>query len=201
MDQVTSHKAARGPLQLGVFMPNCSYAYSISTYKPEPDDWTYESNLRISEAAERSGFDLLFPVAKWRGFGGKTNYLGTSLETMTWASAILAQTKRIKVFSTVHVPLFHPLVVAKMGATLDHIGKGRWGLNVVSGWSEREFSQTNIEVLPHADRYKRTEAYVEIVKGPVDRTARDLQLQLALVQDHRRLHQSAAGQPPSSAVG
>ena len=52
---------------------------------------------------------------------------------MTWAGALLAITTRIHVFSTVHVPIFHPLVVAKMGATLDHIGKGRWGLNVVSG--------------------------------------------------------------------
>jgi len=34
----------REPLRLGLFMPNCSNAYSISTYKPVPDDWTYDSN-------------------------------------------------------------------------------------------------------------------------------------------------------------
>src|SRR6185437_10475427 len=104
----------RGPLSLGIFMPNCSYTASISSYKPDPDDWTYESNLRIARAAEEAGFDFLFPIAKWRGFGGKTNYLGTSLETMTWASALLAQTTTIRIFSTVHVPIFHPLVAAKM---------------------------------------------------------------------------------------
>jgi dimethylsulfone monooxygenase len=155
----------RGPLSLGLFMPNCSNAYSISTYKPEPDDWTYEANARIAHAAEAAGFDFLFPVAKWKGYGGKTDYLGTSLETMTWAGALLATTRRIQVFSTVHVPIFHPLVAAKMGATLDHIGKGRWGLNVVSGWSEREFGMMGIEVLPHGERYARTAAYIEIVKG------------------------------------
>lgn len=164
-DAPAAAKEQRGTLALGLFMPNCSYAYSISTYKPDPDDWTFESNLRIAQAAEAANFDFLFPVAKWRGFGGETNYLGTSLETMTWASAILARTNRIRVFSTVHVPLFHPFVVAKMGSTLDHIGNGRWGLNVVSGWSEREFHQMGIEVIPHADRYRRTEAYVEIIKG------------------------------------
>lgn len=155
----------RGPLALGLFMPNCSYSGSISTYKPDPDDWTYESNLRIALAAEAAGFDFLFPVAKWRGFGGATNFLGSSLETLTWAAALLAQTSRIHIFSTVHVPIFHPFVVAKMGGTLDHIGQGRWGLNVVSGWSEREFGQMGIEVIGHADRYRRTEAYVEILKG------------------------------------
>jgi dimethylsulfone monooxygenase len=155
----------RGPLSLGIFMPNCSYTASISSYKPDPDDWTYESNLRIARAAEEAGFDFLFPIAKWRGFGGKTNYLGTSLETMTWASALLAQTTTIRIFSTVHVPIFHPLVAAKMGATIDHISSGRWGLNVVSGWSEHEFGMMGIEILPHAERYRRTEAYIEILKG------------------------------------
>jgi len=152
-------------MQLGLFMPNCSNAYSISTYKPDPDDWTYESNLRIALAAEAAGFDFLFPVAKWQGYGGETDYLGTSLETFTWASAILANTSRINVYSTVHVPVFHPVATAKMGATLDHIGKGRWGLNIVSGWSEHEFGMMGIEVMPHAERYRRTEAYIEILKG------------------------------------
>jgi len=155
----------REPMSLGIFMPNCSYTASISTYKPDPGDWTYESNLRIARAAEAAGYDFLFPIAKWRGFGGKTNYLGTSLETMTWAAALLAQTSRIRVFSTVHVPIFHPLVAAKMGATIDHISNGRWGLNVVSGWSEHEFGMMGIEILPHAERYQRTEAYIEILKG------------------------------------
>ena len=94
-----------------------------------------------------------------------TNYLGTSLETMTWASALLARTSRIKIFSTVHVPIFHPVVTAKMGSTLDHLSQGRWGLNVVSGWSEREFGMMGIEVIPHAERYRRTAAYIEILKG------------------------------------
>ena len=157
--------AGRDPLSIGVFMPNCSYSCSISTYKPVPDDWTFESNVAIAQAAEQVGFDFLFPVAKWRGYGGPTNYLGTSLETMTWAAGLLAQTKRIHVFSTVHVPIFHPFVVAKMGGTLDHIGQGRWGLNVVSGWSEREFGQMHVPILPHGERYRRTADYIEVLKG------------------------------------
>jgi hypothetical protein len=48
----------REPMSLGIFMPNCSYTASISTYKPDPDDWTYESNLRIARVAEAAGFEL-----------------------------------------------------------------------------------------------------------------------------------------------
>ncbi len=155
----------REGLKLGIFMPNCSHAYSISTYKPDPHDWTYSSNKKIALAAEEAGFDFLFPVSRWRGFGGKTNYLGHSLETMTWASALLAVTQRIQVFSTVHVPVFHPLVAAKMGATLDHIGEGRWGINIVSGWNGAEFGMMGLELLPHGERYQRTAAFIEILKG------------------------------------
>ncbi len=155
----------RVPLKLGLFMPNCSNMSSISTYRTVEDEWPYETNKRIAQAAEQAGFDLLFPVSRWRGFGGETDYLGTSLETMTWASALLAVTNRIQVFSTVHVPVFHPVVVAKMGATLDHVGNGRWGLNLVSGWSKEEFGMMGLELLPHEQRYLRTAAFIEILKG------------------------------------
>ncbi|MSQ47294.1 MAG: LLM class flavin-dependent oxidoreductase [Deltaproteobacteria bacterium] len=155
----------RASLQLGLFMPNCSNMYAISTYRTEPDEWPYETNKKIALAAEEAGLDFLFPVSRWRGFGGKTNYLGTSLETMTWASALLAVTRKIHVYSTVHIPVFHPLVAAKMGASLDHIGNGRWGINIVSGWSKEEFGMMGIELLPHRERYQRTAAFIEILKG------------------------------------
>jgi len=116
----------RPRLQLSVFMPNCNHVYSFSSYKPVPDDWTFASNKAIAIAAEKAGFDFLFPLGKWHGWGGSTDIGSLSLETTTWASALLAVTERLQIYSTVHVPMFHPLVMAKMGATLDHISNGRW---------------------------------------------------------------------------
>jgi alkanesulfonate monooxygenase SsuD/methylene tetrahydromethanopterin reductase-like flavin-dependent oxidoreductase (luciferase family) len=40
------------------------------------------------------------------------------------------------VFGTVHAPLIHPLIAAKQLVTADHIGQGRFGLNIVCGWNE-----------------------------------------------------------------
>jgi dimethylsulfone monooxygenase len=154
----------RLPLQLGLFMPNCNHVYSFSSYKPIPDDWTFASNKAIAIAAEQAGFDFLFPLGKWRGWGGVTDVGSLSLETTTWASALLALTERIQIYSTVHVPMFHPLVMAKMGATLDHISNGRWGLNVVSGFSS-ETDQIGKALLPHDERYRQTEDYISILKG------------------------------------
>lgn len=155
----------RPALSLGVFMPNCSNMPSISTHDVAQGQWTFDSNLRIAQLAEDLGFEYLFPVSRWRGFGGETNFLGTSLETTTWAAALLQATSRINVFSTVHVPLFHPFVVAKMGSTMAHLSGNRWGLNIVSGWSEREFSMMGLELPDHARRYEKTAAFIEVLRG------------------------------------
>ena len=151
-------------LALGLFMPNCSNMPSISTHHVVEDQWTYEHNESLALSAEGYGFKYLFHVSRWRGFGGETNFLGTSLETTTWAAALLRATSSIHVFSTVHVPLFHPFVVAKMGSTLSHMSGNRWGLNVVSGWSEREFGMMGVPLAEHSRRYERTSCFVEILK-------------------------------------
>lgn len=162
---MTASPTARDPLRFGLFMPSVSNMPNISSYKTQPDDWTFDNNRRIAQAAEESGFDFLFPVSRWRTIGGEIDYHGKSLETMTWAAALLACTSRIGIFSTVHVPVFNPVVAAKMGASLDHIGGGRWGINIVSGWNRAEFDMMGIEMLDHAARYERSEDFIRILKG------------------------------------
>ena len=152
-------------LHVGIFMPSVSHSPNMSRYKPDPDDWQFETNRKIAIEAEKAGFDFLFPISRWRTIGGEIDFHGKSLETMTWASALLASTQRIQIFSTVHVPVFNPVVVAKMGATLDHISGGRWGINIVSGWNRVEFDMMGIEMLPHEDRYQRSEHFIKILKG------------------------------------
>ena len=158
-------QAGREPLRYGIFMPTVSNSPNISRYKADLTDWTFETNRAIARAAEAHGFDFLFPVSRWRTIGGDIDYHGKSLETMTWAAGLLASTSRIRVFSTVHVPVFNPVVAAKMGATLDHMSQGRWGINIVSGWNRTEFDMMGIEMLDHQARYERSEAFIRILKG------------------------------------
>ncbi|MBT3458233.1 MAG: LLM class flavin-dependent oxidoreductase [Halieaceae bacterium] len=169
-----AHPSVDRLLSLGLFMPNCSNMPSISTHEVVSDQWTYAENELLAQRAEALGFDYLFPVSRWRGFGGETNFLGTSLETTTWAAALLRATERINIFSTVHIPLFHPFVVAKMGATLAHMSGDRWGLNVVSGWSAREFGMMGVELAEHGRRYERTAAFIEILRGLWDSSQQPL---------------------------
>ena len=155
---ISPHKLA-----LGAFGVNCSGALS-ATLIPERWDGSWESNLALARLAEDAGLDFMLPLGRWRGYGGKTDHNGSSFETLTWAAGLLAATRRIKVFGTVHVTLFHPVLAAKQMATVDHIGGGRFGLNIVCGWYEDEFNMFGIDPgESSARRYDEGDEWLEIV--------------------------------------
>jgi alkanesulfonate monooxygenase SsuD/methylene tetrahydromethanopterin reductase-like flavin-dependent oxidoreductase (luciferase family) len=114
--------------------------------------------------AEAAGLDFMLPIGRWKGYGGETDFHGATLETVTWATGLLAATKRITVFGTVHAPLFHPLIAAKEFVTADHVGEGRFGLNLVAGWNEGEFEMFGVKQRDHETRYEFAEEWLDIVK-------------------------------------
>src|SRR3546814_7737111 len=75
--------------------------------------------------ADRMGLDFLVSVARWSGFDGPSRFAQEAFETLTYIAGLAAVTNRILVFSTVHVPIVHPLIAAKAMATIDHISGGR----------------------------------------------------------------------------
>ena len=123
-------------LKLGIFCTNVSSGVN-ATVVPERWSGSWRDNLRVAQMADERGLDFLLPLGAWRGFRGATEYQELSFETLTWASAILASTRRIFVVGTVHTPLFNPLVAAKQMVTVDHVGEGRFGLNIVVGSKEK----------------------------------------------------------------
>jgi alkanesulfonate monooxygenase SsuD/methylene tetrahydromethanopterin reductase-like flavin-dependent oxidoreductase (luciferase family) len=68
------------------------------------------------------------------------------------------------VFATVHVPTMHPVLAAKQATTIDHIGKGRFALNVVTGWNRREIELFGSPLLEHGKRYEAAEEWISIMK-------------------------------------
>jgi alkanesulfonate monooxygenase SsuD/methylene tetrahydromethanopterin reductase-like flavin-dependent oxidoreductase (luciferase family) len=106
----------------------------------------------------------MVPIARWKGYGGVSNPNGSSFESIAWACGLLAVTRRINVFCTVHVSLHHPLVAAKQMATAHHIGQGRLGLNLVCGWSEDEFQMFGVAKHEHDARYAQGEEWWSIIQ-------------------------------------
>jgi alkanesulfonate monooxygenase SsuD/methylene tetrahydromethanopterin reductase-like flavin-dependent oxidoreductase (luciferase family) len=114
--------------------------------------------------ADELELECMVPIARWKGYGGQTNVNGSSFESIAWACGLLAATQRINVFCTVHVPLMHPIVAAKQMATVDHIGHGRLGVNVVCGWNEDEFQMFGVTKHEHDDRYEQGEEWWSIIR-------------------------------------
>jgi dimethylsulfone monooxygenase len=114
--------------------------------------------------SDEAGIDFLLPIGRWKGYGGDTDYQGTTLETITWATGLLALTKRITVFGTVHAPIFNPVVAAKEMVTADHVGEGRFGLNIVVGWNEGEFDMFGVDQREHGDRYDYAQEWIDVIK-------------------------------------
>jgi alkanesulfonate monooxygenase SsuD/methylene tetrahydromethanopterin reductase-like flavin-dependent oxidoreductase (luciferase family) len=77
---------------------------------------------------------------------------------------LLAATRRLTVFGTVHAPMFHPLIAAKQFATADHIGCGRFGLNVVCGWNQDEFTMFGADMRDHEARYEHAREWLDAIK-------------------------------------
>lgn len=148
-------------LKIGVFGANCSGGTTMSTY-PGLVEARWAESVAIARAAEAAGLEAMVPIGRWRGMGGQTNFQYRSFETLTWAAGIAAATERIGVFATVHVPTIHPVRLAKTCATIDHISGGRFGLNVVAGWNEKEIGMFADNQLPHDERYDVASEWMEL---------------------------------------
>ena len=150
-------------LKIGVFGANCSSSRTATTV---PERWSasWPDCLALAKMADAAGIDFMLPIGRWKGYGGETDFHGTTLETVTWACGLLAATSQITVFGTVHAPLFHPLIAAKEFVTADHIGAGRFGLNIVAGWNEGEFEMFGVTQRAHDDRYEFAEEWLAVVK-------------------------------------
>jgi dimethylsulfone monooxygenase len=154
---------ASSKLQIGLFGANCSSGRAV-TLVPERWSGSWPDNKKLALLADQAGIDFMLPIGRWKGYGGPTDYQGTTLETVTWATGLLAITKRITVFGTVHAPIFNPVVAAKEMVTADHVGEGRFGLNIVVGWNEGEFEMFGVEQRGHQERYDYAQEWIDVIK-------------------------------------
>ena len=158
----TVRKFTRNKLSIGLFGANCDGGLACSTF---PERWraTWENCRDLSRMADDAGLDFMLPLGRWIGYGGETNHNGSNFETIVWAAGVLAATRRIMAFGTVHVTAHSPVVAAKQIVTADHIGGGRFGLNVVCGWYQKEFDMLGIDLAEHARRYDLGQEWIDLV--------------------------------------
>ena len=158
-------------LELGVFAPTigcmppaAGRSFCLISAAEQRTDTTFAYNRRVAEILERAGLEIFFMAQRMGAGFGPSRFWGTALDSFTAAAALAVVTERLKIISTVHTALLHPGVVARMGATLDQVSGGRWGLNIVSGWAEKDFRMLGVPLLEHDERYRLSAEFIEVLK-------------------------------------
>jgi len=159
-------RALAQPMMLGLFLPIQAGGWTGSTLQ-RTTTWTFDYNAALARQAEDLGFDIVFGLAQFLPKGGYNAVQnGTGIDSFITVGALAAITSRILLISTVHVLYgpWHPLHFAKFGATLDHISKGRWGVNVVTGHRTVEHEMFGWPQIEHDRRYELADEFLAVVQ-------------------------------------
>jgi alkanesulfonate monooxygenase SsuD/methylene tetrahydromethanopterin reductase-like flavin-dependent oxidoreductase (luciferase family) len=91
---------------------------------------------------------------------------GGSYEAWTTLAALAARTRRLQLGHLVLGNTYrHPVLTAKMGATLDHISAGRFVLGLGAGWHETEHAMYGWRLPRIGERISMLDAAVRVVQG------------------------------------
>jgi probable F420-dependent oxidoreductase len=141
-----------------------SVTYPLIMHPPSPDLLTRDAVKRFCQTAERSGFDGIgftdhpAPTAKWLESGGHD-----ALDPFVTLSFCAAVTERIRFIPNIVVlPYRHPLIVAKMVATLDMLSEGRFTLAAATGYLRGEYKALGIDF---EQRNALFDQAVEVLRG------------------------------------
>lgn len=148
------------PLLLGLFLNLQDIRFSDL---PTSSTWTFDYNAELVKRADELGFEIAFSRTQWLPKGG---YDGdASLDAFVALGAMAAITRNILLISTIHVLYgpWHPLHLAKLGASLDHISKGRWGINIVTGHRAVEHEMFGRQRIEHDKRYLMADELFDVL--------------------------------------
>jgi alkanesulfonate monooxygenase SsuD/methylene tetrahydromethanopterin reductase-like flavin-dependent oxidoreductase (luciferase family) len=132
---------------------------------------SYDQTLAMTRAGEQLGFDAAL-LAEHYYPSGTAELYGRGLSDIVAADAWLylaglaRETTRIRLGTLVSPVTFrHPVVLAKMAATLDHLSDGRAELGIGAGWLEPEHQAYGFEFPPPARRVDLVEEQLQVITG------------------------------------
>jgi FMN-dependent oxidoreductase (nitrilotriacetate monooxygenase family) len=131
--------------------------------------------LDLARSLERGGFDYLIiedssfiPDA----FRGSTEfYLRNAMtvpkcDPLPLVPLLASVTSRLGLVATITTTFYPPFLAARLGATLDHITRGRVGLNLVTAHNDRAAQNYGLERhYEHDQRYEIAEEWMQVVDG------------------------------------
>ena len=146
-------------VKFAYWVPNVSGGLVTSDIE-QRTDWNYDYNAKLAQTAENSGFEYALSQVRYEAsYGAEYQHESTS-----FSLALLLATQKLKVIAAVHPGLWQPAVLAKLGATADHLSNGRFAVNVVSGWFKDEFTHLGEPWLEHDERYRRSAEFLQVLR-------------------------------------
>ncbi|WP_231883670.1 MULTISPECIES: dimethylsulfone monooxygenase SfnG [Methylomonas] len=148
------------PIKFAYWVPNVSGGLIISNIE-QRTSWDIDYNRKLARIAEEAGFEYALSQIRFTaGYGAEYQH-----ESISFSHALLESTSTLKVIAAVLPGPWHPAVLAKQIATIDHLSGGRVAVNIVSGWFRGEFTAIGEHWLEHDERYRRSEEFIRAIKG------------------------------------
>ncbi|MDR3374700.1 MAG: LLM class flavin-dependent oxidoreductase, partial [Ancalomicrobiaceae bacterium] len=120
--------------------------------------------VKTAQLAERATFDAVF-LADFPALSDNPEYRPfQSLEPTVVLAAIAAATTRIGLIGTVSSSYNEPYNIARRFASLDHVSRGRAGINIVTTADPAAARNFGADVRPsHASRYEKGAEFAEVI--------------------------------------
>jgi len=151
---------SRDNIKFAYWVPNVSGGLVVSKIE-QRTSWDIDYNRKLAQIAEKAGFDYALSQIRFTaGYGAEYQH-----ESVAISHALLAATEKLRVIAAVLPGPWHPAVLAKQIATIDQLTGGRVAVNVVSGWFRGEFHGIGEPWLEHDERYRRSQEFIEVLKG------------------------------------
>lgn len=147
-------------MQFGIQHPNFSFDYDGHDASRIVD-----SLKKLATKAEESGFDSFWVMDHFHQIPMAGKPEEPMLEGWTTISVLAGITSKIKLGTLVTGNIYrHPSVLAKIGATLDVLSKGRLFMGIGAAWNQEESQAYSIPFPPTMERLQRLEEAIQIIR-------------------------------------
>jgi len=144
-------------LKFGIQHPNFSY--------DGEGEQIVETLRNVTSHAERLGYDSFWVMDHFHQIQGVGETNEPMFEGWTTLGVIAGSTSKIRLGTMVTGNIYrHPSILAKIGATLDVLSRGRLFMGIGAGWNEEESRAYGILFPPVKERFRRLEEAVQIIR-------------------------------------
>jgi probable F420-dependent oxidoreductase len=125
---------------------------------------SYAATRAMAQAGEAAGFDAALLAEHYYSSSGHIDRMAA--DAWVFLGALARDTDRIRLGTLVSPVTFrHPVVLAKMAASLDHLSDGRAELGIGAGWLEAEHAAHGFPFPPGPARVDLLEEQVRVITG------------------------------------